>query len=99
MAKKTHILLVLYFFCSFTLLVWGEKNILTNLTKSQEPRPLFFGPLKQEPEPLEKKPGAGAAWENNQEPEPHEKKSGAEAAKISRLPGPVIKYNYFPDRQ
>ena len=37
------------------------------------------------PEPLEKKPGAGAgaAWEKNQEPEPEplEKKSGAGAAK------------------
>ena len=51
MIKKTVILLVLYFFCSFTLLVCGEKNILPNLTNSQEPDP-FFGPL--EPEPLEK---------------------------------------------
>ena len=40
------------FFCSFTSLVFGEKNILPNLTNSQEPVPFFFGPL--EPEPLEK---------------------------------------------
>ena len=52
MVKKTIILLV-YIFCSFTLLVCGEKNILPNLTNSQEPEPVFFGPL--EPEPLEKK--------------------------------------------
>ena len=28
------------FFCSFTLLVCGEKNILPNLTNIQEPEPL-----------------------------------------------------------
>ena len=41
-------------------------NILPNLTNSQEaePEPDVFGSL----EPLEKKPGAGAAWEKNQEP-------------------------------
>ena len=51
-----------YIFCSFTLIVCGEKNVLPNLTNSQEPEP--------EPEPLGKtirsrsrlkiKPGAGA---------------------------------------
>ena len=41
------------------MLVCGEKNILSNLTNSQEPEPGAFGSL--EPEPLEKK---------NQEPEP-----------------------------
>ena len=68
MIKKIIILLVLYFFCRFTLLVCGEKNILASLTNSQEP----------EPEPLEKKAGAGAgaeaAWEKNRDPEPLEKK-------------------------
>ena len=48
-------------FCSFTLLVCREKNILPNLTKSQEPEPVFFVPLELEPEPLMKK---------YQEPEP-----------------------------
>ena len=43
MIKKTIILLVLYFFCRFTLLVCGEKNILANLTNSQEPEPGVFG--------------------------------------------------------
>ena len=59
---KKNILLVLYFL-HFTLLVCGEKNILPNLTNSQEPEPVAFGSF--EPEPLEKKPGAGAgaAWE------------------------------------
>ena len=40
----------------------GEKNILPNLTNSQEPE-LFFWPL-----------GAGAARQKYQEPEPLEKK-------------------------
>ena len=44
-----------YIFGSFTILVCGEKNILSNLTNSQEPEPGFFGPLEPEPEPLEKK--------------------------------------------
>ena len=55
MIKKTIILLVLYFFCRFTLLVFGEKNILANLNNSQEPEPGVFGSLVPEPEPLEKK--------------------------------------------
>ena len=64
MVKKAIILLVLYFFCSFTILVCVEKNILPNLTNSQEP------------EPLKKIPGVGAraAWEKNQEPEQFEEK-------------------------
>ena len=70
MIKK--IILLVDIVCSFTLLVCGKKNILPNLTNSQEaePEPGVFGSL--EPEPLEKKPGAGAgaAWEKNQEPEP-----------------------------
>ena len=36
--------------------------------RAGEPEPGVFGSL--EPEPLEKKPGAGAAWKKNQEPEP-----------------------------
>ena len=60
MVKKANILLVLYFFfCSFTILVWGEKNILPNLTNSQEPEPGIFWPL-----------GAGAAQKKYQESEP-----------------------------
>ena len=55
MVKKTIILLALFFF-SFTLLVCRGKNILPNLTNSQELG--VFGSL--EPELLEK----------NQEPEP-----------------------------
>ena len=43
MIKKTIILLVIYFFCRFTLLVCGEKNILANLTNSQEPEPVGAG--------------------------------------------------------
>ena len=63
MVKKKIILLVLYFFCSFTLLVCGEKNILPNLTNSQEPEPVFIVPLEPEPAgaPRKKIAGAGAA--------------------------------------
>ena len=61
MVKKTIVLLVLYFFCSFVLLVCGEKNILPRSRSQSEPG--IFGPL--EPEPLEKK---------YQEPEPLGKK-------------------------
>ena len=39
-AKKLEIYLF-YIFCSYTLLDWGEKNILPNLTNSQEPEPGF----------------------------------------------------------
>ena len=86
MVKKTIVLLVLYFFA--TLLVCGGKNILPNLTNSQEQEPVFFGPL--EPEPHQKKiPGAGAeaAWEKNQEPEPLEEKN-QEPEPVKNLPAP-----------
>ena len=57
---------------------------MPNLTNSQEPRSVFFGPL--EPEPLEKIAVAGAAWEKNQEPEPLEKKVRSRSRyKICRL--------------
>ena len=63
MVKKKQLF---YIFCSFTLLVCGEKNIFPNLTNSPEPG--FFGTL--EPEPLGEKSGVGAAWKKSQEPEP-----------------------------
>ena len=71
-----------YIFCSFTLLVCGEKNILPNWTNSQEPELGVFGYL--EPEPLEKKQKPEPLGKKNQEPESEpleKKKSGAEAAK------------------
>ena len=78
MVKQTIILLVLYFLQFYLPSLRGK-----NLTNSQEPEPVFFGPLEPEPGPLEKKPGAGAAREKksgagtsrkkNQEPEPLEK--------------------------
>ena len=63
MVKKTIILLVLYF-CSFTLLVCGEKNILPNLTNSQEPEPGFCWPHGAGAT-RKKIQGPGAAWEKN----------------------------------
>ena len=33
-----------YIFYCFTLLVYGEKNVLPNLTNSQEPEPVFLAP-------------------------------------------------------
>ena len=79
MVKKTIILVFLYFFCSFTLLVCVEKNILANLTNSQEPESGFFGLL-----------GAVAARKNtkrrsrlgkNEEQEPLEKSQEPEPLK------------------
>ena len=74
MVKKTIILLVLYFFSSFSLLVREEKNILPRSR-------VFLAPWSRSRS--KKIPGAGAAWEKNQEPEPEplEKKSGDGAAK------------------
>ena len=69
-----------YIFCRFTLLVCGEKNILANLTNSQEPEPVgagcfwLLGAGAGAGAAWKKKSGAGAAWEKNQEPEPLEKK-------------------------
>ena len=59
MVKKNYFTCFMLF-CSFTLLVSGEKNILPNFANGQEPRPGFFCPLELElelelePEPLEK---------------------------------------------
>jgi len=75
-------------FCSFTFLVCGEKNILPNLTNSQEPEPVFFGPLEPKPEPLGKKiPGTGAvaALEKIRSRSRLKKKSGA-AKKLAGSP-------------
>ena len=52
---KKQLFYLFYIFCSFTLLVCGEKNLLPNLTNSQEPEPGVFGSLEPEPEPLGKK--------------------------------------------
>ena len=69
MVKKTIILLVLYLFCSFTLLVCGEKNILPRSRSRSQSEPGVFGPLGAGAA-RNKVPGAGAALEKNQEPEP-----------------------------
>ena len=53
--ENTYCVKIIYFF----LLILGRTG---------EPEPGVFGSL--EPEPLEKKPGAGAAWKKSQEPEP-----------------------------
>ena len=73
MVKKKQ-LFYFHIFCSFTLLVCGEKNILPNLTNSQESEPVFW-PLGAGAA-RKKIPGAaaGAAREKNQEPEPLEQK-------------------------
>ena len=89
--KKTIILLFFIFFCRFTLLVCGEKNILANLTNSQEPEPVGVGCfwLLGAGAAWKKKTGAGAAWGKNQEPElePLEKKS-QEPEPEKNLPAP-----------
>ena len=90
MAKKTIIILVLYFFFSFTLLVCGKKNILPRSRSRSEPG--VFGPLEPEPESLEKKyqePEPEPLWKKNQEPEPLEKKSEEpEPEPLKNLPAP-----------
>ena len=53
-------------------------NFLIPTNSAVESEPDVFGSL--EPESLEKKQGAGAAWKKSQEPEP---------VKISRLLSPV----------
>ena len=63
MIKKTIILLVLYFFCRFTLLVCGEKNILANLTNSQEQEPVGAGCFWLLGAGARAEAVAGAAWE------------------------------------
>ena len=88
------------FFCRFTLLVCGEKNILANLTNSQELEPVGAGSfwLLGAGAAWQKKTGAGAgaAWEKNQEPEPLEKKLGSRSQKkICRLPSPDFKDGLF----
>ena len=63
-----------YIFLRFTLLVRWEKNILANLTNSQEPEPVGAGATWKKTRSrsrLGKKSGAGATW----------KKSGAGAGK------------------
>ena len=60
---KKQLFYLFYVFCSFTLLVCGEKNILANLTNSQEPEPGFLWPLGAGAGAARKKTvGAGAAW-------------------------------------
>ena len=72
---KKQLFYLFHIFCSFTLLVCGEKNILPNLTKSQEAEPVgagcFWLLLAGDGATWKKTvAGAGAAWEKNQEPEP-----------------------------
>ena len=71
---KKQLFYLFYIFCSFTLIVWGGKNILPNLTNSQEQEPVFL-PLGAVAGADRKKiPGTGAALEKSPEPEPLEKK-------------------------
>ena len=105
MIKKQLFYLFYNFFCRFTLLVCGEKNILANLTNSQEPEPEPVGAgcfwlLGAGAGAAWKKigAGAGAAWEKNQEPEPLEKKSGAGAGAAKKFSGsPALSLQGFSD--
>ena len=71
-------LFYLKFFCRFTLLVCGEKNIFLE--------PFFLASWSRSRSWSKKIPGAGAAWEKNQEPELLEKIQELEPLKY--LPGP-----------
>ena len=84
---KKQLFYLFYIFCSFTLLVCGEKNISPNLTNSQEPEPEpdqlekekqepepdQLEKEKQEPEPLGKKIRSRSRLKKNQEQEPLKK--------------------------
>ena len=83
MVKKTIILLILCF-CSFTLLVCGEKNILPNLTNRKEPEPVFLAPWSRSRS--KKNIRSQSRFGKNQEPEPDEKKVRSR----SRSPALVI---------
>ena len=77
---------IIYMFhisCSFTIVVC-EKNIMPNLTNSQEPELHVFGPLGAGAI-WKKIPGAGATCEKNQKPEPLGKKSGTGAPQSWKL--------------
>ena len=66
---KKQLIYLFYIICSFTLLVFGEKNILPNLTNSQEPEPVYLAPWSRI-RSLGEKSGGGAVWKKSQEPEP-----------------------------
>ena len=79
MIKKKQLFYSFYIFiCRFTLLVCGEKNILANLTNSQEPEPLEK--KNQEPEPLGKKIRSRSSLK---------KVRSRSRKKICRLPSPA----------
>ena len=66
-----------------------EKNILPNLTNSQEPEPVIFAPWSGTGAARKKIPGAGADWEMG-------KKSGAGAAKkLAGSPALIILQSFF----
>ena len=68
MVKKNYYFTSFIFFCSLTLLVCGEKNILPNLTNSQEPKPVFIWPLGAGAP--RKKTRSRSRLKKSQEPEP-----------------------------
>ena len=69
-------------------LVCKEKNILLNLTNSQEPEPVFLAPSSRSRSRSKIMPGSGAAWEKIQEQEPLEKSREP----LKNLPAPQPYY-------
>ena len=63
MDKKTIILIVLYFFEFYPTSLWG-KEYFAKLNQKAGAGVGFFGPLKPEPEPLEKQ------YQEPESPEP-----------------------------
>ena len=80
MIKRNNYFTCFIFFCRFTLLVCGEKNILANLTNSQEPVDAGCFWLL----------GAGATWKKNRSRSRFLKKIRSRSRKkICRLPSPA----------
>ena len=75
-----------------------EKNILPNLTNSQEPEPVIFAPWSWSRSGSNKNTRSRSRLGKNQEPEakPLEKKSGAGAAKkLAGSPALIILQSFF----
>ena len=100
MVTKNNYFTYFIFFCSFTLLVCGEKNILPNLT-NKEPEPVFLAPWSRSRcrsrskkntksrsrSCLGKKIRSRSRLKKSQNPKPLEKKS-QEPEPLKNLPAP-----------
>ena len=87
---KTQLFYLFYISCRFTLVVFLGKKYFAIVKSRRRKEPHVFGSLEPQPEPLEKKTGAGADWEKrmSQNSGRLEKKSGDGSAKNYPRPKP-----------